>query len=256
MYPTYPELNKPSGNNGHNNNNNHNPNYIPNQNIGGVQINPAKQPYVYPQYHPTNYPVNPIPGSQGTSIGTYPPRPIDTELAYPNFSVAISRWPFYALPFPFNIENIADINANLGGGASGSGYPGGSSPSPTDCACNKTQIQTSNHQPHPPSAQIIPSPGSAPPQNYYNQPNGSPNQHPGSYGGIIGFIPIVFFPAPCQQNSGTAYPLFPEAFPFQQGPCTNCGSKHQNDQPESSNLGDSKLSNQNEQRRARTAKIL
>lgn len=252
MQPTYSESNRPNNNNGYNNN--YNSNYVPNQNIGGVQITPSKQPHVYPQFAPTKYPINPIPGSQGTSIGTYPPRPIDTELAYPNFSVAISRWPFYALPFPFNIESFADINASLGGsGGTGSGYPGVVNPTPADCGCNKTNSQHSNHnQPQTPSAQIIPTSGSASPQNYYNQPNGNPNQHPGTYGGIIGFIPIVFFPAPCQQNSGTAYPLFPEAFPFQQGPCSNCGSNHQNDQSSFNN--NERTITTNEQRRSRTAK--
>lgn len=249
MNPTNSD-NSNANSNGYNNN--YNPNNVPNQNIGGVQINPSKQPFVYPQNYPPKYPVNPIPGSEGTSIGTYPPRPIDTELAYPNFNVAISRWPFYALPFPFNIENLADINANLGGGGTGTKYPVGFNQPSGDCGCNQTGSQHTHQQPGEPSAQITPSSGNASPPNYYNQPNGNPNKHPGTYGGIIGFIPIVFFPAPCQQNSGAAYPLFPEAFPFQQGPCSNCGSNHQNDQSDSNR----RTTNQNEQRRSRTAKIL
>lgn len=269
MTPSYqPESSKPNSNNGYNNNQNPNNNYGPNgpnynqgfnQNVGGSQSSPPKQPYVYPQINPT-YPVNPIPGSQSTAIGVYPPRPIDTELAYPNFSVAISRWPFYALPFPFNLENIADINASLGGGGSGgtgsSGYPATLNPTAANCNCNKTDIQQTSSQ-QTPSAQIVPTSGNASPQNYYNQPNGNPNQHPGTYGGIIGFIPIVFFPAPCQPNAGAAYPLFPEAFPFQQNPCTNCGTNHhQHDQPAGSAPGNTKTTNHNEQRRARKAKIL
>lgn len=215
--------------NGNHHNHHHNPQ---NQNNGGSHPNPTNQPYVYPQYNPTNYPVNPIPGSQGINIGVYPPRPIDTEIAYPNFNIAISRWPFYALPFPFNLENIVDINASLGGAPSGTGHTAGFNPFQTNCQCNQTKNQVSNQQEQQkPSAHVNPTPGQTTPQNYFNQPNGSPNQHPSTYGGIIGFIPIVFFPAPCQQNSGAAYPLFPEAFPFQ-APCSTCGQNKNDDQPQ------------------------
>lgn len=243
---------------------------------------PVQQPFVYPQYT-----INPIPGSQLSTIGFYPPRPnIDSDLAYPNFNIAISHWPFYALPFPFNLETINDINANLGhsgnqqpavggGGGAGSGYgatgigagfgagygagfgsagvASGFGTAGASCGCGNANTKpiatnfqghsSTGHQ-HGNSAQIGSIPalpaGAAKPTGAVGQTTA---QHSAAFGGIIGFIPIVFFPAPapCQHqqqqqgtgNSGTgspsaagngnvAYPLFPEAFPFASSPCSTC----------------------------------
>lgn len=47
-----------------------------------------------------------IPGSLGTAIGVYPPNVDELVPEIPNFNIAISKWPFYILPFPFTNANI------------------------------------------------------------------------------------------------------------------------------------------------------
>ncbi|XP_037037867.1 uncharacterized protein LOC119075495 isoform X2 [Bradysia coprophila] len=56
-----------------------------------------------PQYNPSS---TPIPGSLGTAIGVYPPNVDQLVPEIPNFNIAISKWPFYILPFPFANDNL------------------------------------------------------------------------------------------------------------------------------------------------------
>jgi hypothetical protein len=59
-----------------------------------------------PPYNPNS---TPIPGSLGTAIGVYPPNLDELSPEIPNFNIAISKWPFYILPFPFTNGNIMSL---------------------------------------------------------------------------------------------------------------------------------------------------
>lgn len=189
---------------------------------------------------PPNYPANPIPGSTGTAVGVYPPRPTDPYLTYPNFNIAISHWPYYAIPFPF--AGLEQLAGGLGGIAPGA---------TAGCGCENATVVGHQHEagaslqigaqvgsgfvssqqsasinsglnPSAPAAQNLPTIGQ--------------QQTPFVGGGIVGFIPVIFFPtagAPCQHgvNGGGAsigFPGFPAA-----GPCGQCNQQQPSQLPQS-----------------------
>lgn len=223
-----------------------------------------------------NYPVNPVPGTPGTAIGVYPPRPVDPYLNYPNFAIAISRWPYYAIPFPFNFDQLQGTPGSGATGAVGiNPFAPGTNPfAPADCQCNNANGEH-NHPPSAPApantagisagagiAANLPLLGQAGiqssasigdnnniniaanlPSHFNTTGQANTSQNP-AFGGIIGFIPIVFFPtvgaAPCQHNGGTAataaggaafgYPGFPAGIPYPAAsPCAQCQA--QSNQP-------------------------
>lgn len=218
-----------------------------------------------------NFPANPLPGTPGTAIGVYPPRPVDPYLNYPNFAIAISRWPYYAIPFPFNLEQL---QGQIGlPGASGAVGTNPFTPGTNDCQCNNANGEHNHPSPATVPANIagvsagagisanlpllgqtgIQSSASIGQNNNINvaanlpsnfnatsPPNTSLNPA-NTFGGIIGFIPIVFFPtAPCQHNGGNAaaaggagfgYPGFPAGIPYPAAsPCAQCQA-HSNQEP-------------------------
>lgn len=233
-----------------------------------------------------NYPVNPVPGTPGTAIGVYPPRPVDPYLNYPNFAIAISRWPYYAIPFPFNLEQLQGSPGSPGAnGAVGINpfapganpfAPGTNPYAPADCQCNNANGEHNHPSSAPASASTagisagagisanlpllgqagIQSSASIGDKNNINISANLPGHFNGtgqpgtslnpatSFGGIIGFIPIVFFPtvgaAPCQHNGESAatgggaafgYPGFPAGFPYPAAsPCAQCQAQS-NQQP-------------------------
>lgn len=259
-------------------------------------VNPV-HPF-YPQY-----PANPIPGSPGTAIGVYPPNvPPPVDPYYPNFSIAISHWPFYALPFPFNFGNVP--------------APGNFGTNPNVCPCannneatlnltntalnqgNQAQLSLQHgpnqaqltgqlgqhqaqitspvhlpivnqpilgqHQPQitsPVHLPIVNQPGSGSSaeigltqiQNPFNPAlgagagNNNPYQNVSPYG-VIGFIPVVFFPtgAPCQHNGNENSPLGIPGYPaggiLPPYPCAACaGSQQQLKQGESTSASEQTL---------------
>ncbi|KAJ6643834.1 hypothetical protein Bhyg_08799, partial [Pseudolycoriella hygida] len=87
----------------------------------GKYVNSKKE--FVPQYNPSS---TPIPGSLGTAIGVYPPNVDDLSPEIPNFNIAISKWPFYILPFPFTNGNIMTLFNGMPiqlGGNGGNTFP-------------------------------------------------------------------------------------------------------------------------------------
>lgn len=176
-----------------------------------------------PQYNPGS---TPIPGSLGTAIGVYPPNVGELVPEIPNFSIAISKWPFYILPFPFANANLmtfpflggmpiqlggvnvpGDINQNAGP-TSGSDYAqggivgssGNGPPAQTICSWlnsfikareNATKTETPTNE-NGETLQISNL------QVNVKNPQLQVNQQMPF--GIVGFIPVIAVPN-CQHNA-------------------------------------------------------
>lgn len=169
------------------------------------------------------------PGSPGTAIGVYPPQSTSKPGTDPN--IGMSNWPFYVLPYPFP----------LGGGAN----------APGNCPCNSGSSQNSNsgqqqqsQQPSVPSQQTSSSSSSGSSSNSQSSQQQSASQNSSQlqtgWGqqlsqppyGIIGFIPVVFFP--CLNQSQTAQimqQMNPIALSYP-GPCTQCQQQPKQQQPQ------------------------
>lgn len=170
-----------------------------------------------PQYNPNS---TPIPGSLGTAIGVYPPNIEELNPEIPNFSIAISKWPFYILPFPFTNGNLMSFpflggvplqfgaanniqlpNINTGNeysnGASEVGSSGNGQPAQTICSWlssfikqkeNNTNTEAENTNGETLQISNL--------QVNIKNPQLNQNQVPF---GIVGFIPIIAIPN-CQHN--------------------------------------------------------
>lgn len=146
----------------------------------------------------------PIPGSPGTAIGVYPPQSTD-PLDYPFFdpSIAISKWPFYVLPFPF----VAGPNPGISGFGNPQLVQQGQhgqhqQQSNVPCNCDKDNNRNGANRPQYPTSnevanQNVPHIHPSYPQRPQQQPN--PQQPFPTAFGVIGFIPIVFL---CNNTNG------------------------------------------------------
>lgn len=201
---------------------------------------PAPQPVVTqrPTSKPSSKPGYPYPGlPQPTDNGkpVYPPRPeqppnqptyVPPENAIgvlppnsakpqpgtdPNLQLAISKWPFYILPYPFPIN--------------GNGVPG-------DCGCNSQNNQvgsgssssTSSHQSSSQSQQSNQLTTQQIHHSHGSQSGSNQQQLSQPPYGVIGFIPVVFFPCLNDtQQQQIKQQVQPVALPYPCSQCQNCG---------------------------------
>lgn len=171
----------------------------------------------------------PVPGSPGTAIGVYPPSHLTTPYPnYPNYDISISKYPFFIIPFPVQLPNL---------------------PSPTACPCylvnsnnsnslgEQASTQPSINQANGPFPQF-PIGGLPPGINLQAVAGLNLQQQPGSQQGgqllnqqlnfmpygILGFIPVIFFPycpGASNFNFSQIQPQLPAALPFPY-PCSQC----------------------------------
>lgn len=174
-----------------------------------------------PQYNPNS---TPIPGSLGTAIGVYPPNIDELSPEIPNFNIAISKWPFYILPFPFTNGNLMSfpflggVPLQLGGtnniplpnintaneysnGASGVGGSGNGQPAQTICSWLSSFIKpkensTNTEMPNENGETLQISNLQVNIKNPQLNQNSMQNAIPF---GIVGFIPIIAIPN-CQHT--------------------------------------------------------
>lgn len=165
----------------------------------------------------------------GTAIGVYPPNVDELNPEIPNFNIAISKWPFYILPFPFPTDGnimsfpffngmpfqlganslpLVNINTgtNLNSGsdaaqvASSVGNSGNGAPAQSICSWLSSYIKskenvTNTETPANENGETLQLSNL---QVNIKNPQLQFNQNQVSFG-IVGFIPIIAVPN-CQHN--------------------------------------------------------